>query len=67
MSDAKRIGIIIPAILERCRNMQLLHLLIQMKASDAERKAVIMAFHEGNHLTGQEVAMLLETYGLEHV
>ena len=62
---ARRIGIIIPAILERCKDMQLLHLLIQTKSEAADRKAIIMDFYHSDHLSLTETSLLLEAYELE--
>lgn len=62
---ARRIGIFIPAILQRCNDMQLLHLLIQTKPTASERKTLIMDFYHVGHLSLTETSLLLETYELE--
>ena len=61
--DARPIGEIIKPILERCADMQLLHLLIQSKSTASEKKQTILNF--AGSLSDEEVTLLIQAYGLE--
>lgn len=65
MSDAKRLGELLPAIIERAARMASFQALINAIECPSRRKEMIMTARAGNLIDDDECHLLIEVYGLE--
>ena len=65
MSEARRIGELIPPILERARRVAIIGEMVSTFDCPEERKRVVMRFYEAGIISDETAVLLIEHFGLE--
>lgn len=66
MSEARRLGELLPGIIARAQRMASFQALINDCPTPSAKKEMIMTAAIGDLISGEETHMLLEIYGLEN-